>query len=42
MEESDFAELAAAGVRWLGEVGLGGVKDGPTGRRWSPGRENTA
>ena len=33
MEESDFAELAAAGVRWLGEVGLGGVKDGPTGRK---------
>ena len=32
MEESDFAELAAAGVRLLGEVGLGGVKDGPTAR----------
>jgi len=32
MVEDDFAELAAAGVRWLGEVGLGGVKDGPTGR----------
>ena len=33
MEESDFAELAAAGVKFLGEVGLGGVKDGPTARR---------
>ena len=33
MEESDFAELAAAGVSLLGEVGLGGVKDGPTGRK---------
>jgi enamidase len=32
MEESDFAELAKAGVRYLGEVGLGGVKDGPTAR----------
>jgi enamidase len=28
MVEQDFAELAAAGVRLLGEVGLGGVKDG--------------
>jgi enamidase len=33
MEESDFAELAAAGVKLLGEVGLGGVKDGPTARK---------
>jgi enamidase len=33
MEEHDFAELAAAGVKLLGEVGLGGVKDGPTARR---------
>jgi enamidase len=33
MEESDFAELAAAGVKLLGEIGLGGVKDGPTGRK---------
>src|SRR5882757_8798230 len=33
MEEHDFAELAAAGVRFLGEVGLGGVKDGPTARK---------
>jgi len=32
MEEHDFEELAAAGVRFLGEVGLGGVKDGPTAR----------
>ncbi|MFO1168558.1 MAG: amidohydrolase family protein [Rhodoblastus sp.] len=33
MVESDFAELAAAGVKLLGEIGLGGVKDGPTGRK---------
>jgi enamidase len=33
MEEHDFQELAAAGVRFLGEVGLGGVKDGPTARK---------
>src|SRR5215510_11744047 len=30
MLESDFAELAAAGVTILGEVGLGSVKDGKT------------
>jgi enamidase len=33
MEEQDFAELAAAGVKLLGEVGLGGVKDGPTAKK---------
>ncbi len=33
MEEHDFAELAQSGVTLLGEVGLGGVKDGPTARR---------
>jgi len=33
MEEKDFEEMAAAGVRWLGEVGLGSVKDGPTARK---------
>ncbi len=33
MEEHDFEELASAGVRFLGEVGLGGVKDGPTARK---------
>ena len=33
MEEQDFKDLADAGVRLLGEVGLGGVKDGPTARR---------
>src|SRR5271168_3685120 len=33
MEENDFKELASAGVRLLGEVGLGGVKDGPTARK---------
>jgi enamidase len=30
MVEDDFRELAAAGVRILGEVGLGSVKDGKT------------
>src|SRR6202142_822953 len=30
MVEDDFKELAAAGVRILGEVGLGSVKDGKT------------
>jgi enamidase len=30
MVEEDFKELAAAGVTILGEVGLGGVKDGKT------------
>src|SRR3954465_3823027 len=33
MVEEDFKELAAAGVKLLGEVGLGGVKDGPTPRK---------
>jgi enamidase len=33
MEEQDFADLAKAGVTLLGEIGLGGVKDGPTGRK---------
>ncbi|MCX7888401.1 MAG: amidohydrolase family protein [Rhodobacteraceae bacterium] len=33
MEEADFAEMAAAGVTLLGEVGLGSVKDGPTAKR---------
>ncbi|WP_375458363.1 amidohydrolase family protein [uncultured Enterovirga sp.] len=33
MVESDFKDLAEAGVRLLGEVGLGGVKDGPTAKR---------
>lgn len=33
MQEEDFRELAAAGVKLLGEVGLGGVKDGPTARK---------
>ena len=33
MEEIDFAELASAGVKLLGEIELGGVKDGPTGRK---------
>jgi enamidase len=33
MEEHDFKELAEAGVTLLGEVGLGGVKDGPTARK---------
>jgi enamidase len=30
MVEEDFKELAAAGVKYLGEVGLGTVKDGKT------------
>jgi len=33
MEEHDFRELAAAGVRYLGEIGLGSVKDGKTARQ---------
>jgi enamidase len=33
MVEDDFKELAASGVKLLGEVGLGGVKDGPTARK---------
>src|SRR5579885_268701 len=33
MVEDDFKELAAAGVKFLGEVGLGSVKDGTTGKR---------
>src|SRR3990170_4955752 len=33
MTEQDFKDLADAGVKLLGEVGLGGVKDGPTARR---------
>ncbi len=33
MVEQDFKELAAAGVKFLGEVGLGSVKDGTTGKR---------
>lgn len=32
MTPDDFAELAAAGVRWLGEVGLGSVKAGDEAR----------
>ena len=33
MVEEDFRDLAAAGVRLLGEVGLGSVKDGKTARQ---------
>ncbi|MCB2129144.1 MAG: amidohydrolase family protein [Rhodobacteraceae bacterium] len=33
MEEHDFKELASAGVRFLGEIGLGSVKDGKTARQ---------
>jgi enamidase len=33
MTEQDFRDLAEAGVTLLGEVGLGGVKDGPTARQ---------
>jgi len=33
MTELDFKELAASGVKLLGEVGLGGVKDGITAKQ---------
>jgi len=33
MVEEDFKSLADAGVKWLGEVGLGSVKDGLTARQ---------
>ena len=33
MVEDDFKALAEAGVKLLGEVGLGSVKDGPTARQ---------
>jgi enamidase len=33
MSEEDFRDMAEAGVKYLGEVGLGGVKDGPTARK---------
>src|SRR5271157_4294814 len=33
MTELDFKELAASGVKLLGEVGLGGVKDGVTAKQ---------
>lgn len=33
LTEADFRELAQAGITVLGEVGLGGVKDGPAGRQ---------
>jgi enamidase len=33
LEQSDFRELAESGVTLIGEVGLGGVNDGPTGRK---------
>ncbi|MCC7319663.1 MAG: amidohydrolase family protein [Rubellimicrobium sp.] len=32
LTEDDFREMAAAGVTVVGELGLGKVKDGPTGR----------
>ncbi|WP_089718193.1 amidohydrolase family protein [Candidatus Entotheonella palauensis] len=33
MVEADFKEMADAGVKWLGEVGLGGVKQGDEAKR---------
>ena len=33
MEEQDFKDLADSGVKLLGEIGLGSVKDGPTARK---------
>jgi enamidase len=38
MVEEDFAEMARAGVRWLGEIGLGSVKAGDEAKQmvaWS-------
>ena len=38
MTETDFSDLADAGVTLLGEIGLGSVKDGPTAKKmveWS-------
>lgn len=32
LEEHDFKEMADAGVKLIGEVGLGSVKDGPTAK----------
>ncbi len=33
MVEQDFKDLAEAGVKWLGEVGLGGVKQGDVAKQ---------
>ena len=33
MEEEDFKELSESGVKLLGEIGLGSVKDGPTAKK---------
>ena len=33
MVEADFKDMAEAGVKWLGEVGLGGVKQGDEAKR---------
>ena len=33
MEEEDFKQLSDSGVKLLGEVGLGSVKDGPTAKK---------
>jgi enamidase len=33
MVEADFKEMAEAGVKWLGEVGLGGVKQGEEAKK---------
>ncbi len=33
LKEKDFREMAEAGVTLIGEIGLGGVNDGPTGRQ---------
>ncbi len=33
MEEEDFKQLSVSGVKLLGEVGLGSVKDGPTAKK---------
>ena len=34
--------MAAAGVKLVGEIGLGSVKTGKDARRWCAGRRGTA
>jgi enamidase len=41
MTETDFAEMAAAGVRLVGEIGLGSYERARTRRRWCSGRRST-
>ena len=39
--EEDFVEMARAGVKLVGEIGLGSVKTGRTRRPWSAGPAST-